>query len=89
MLPELDDAAEDDDVDALSLDRSEENDGVIAPKERERARRSREGEEEADDDDEATTAAMVDDEMFRTHVMCHVCVKQAQERAIFHLPPSS
>ena len=58
MLPELDDAADSDDVNAFSLARSPENVGVTAPKERERARRSREGEEEGDDD--GTMAAMVD-----------------------------
>ena len=59
MLPELDDAAASDDVNAFSLARSPENVGVTAPKERERARRSMEGEEEGDDDG-ATMAAMVD-----------------------------
>lgn len=58
MLPELDDT--DADVNALSLARSVENVGVTAPKERDRARRSRDG-EEVEEDDEATTAAMVDD----------------------------
>jgi len=60
MLPELDDADADADVNALSLARSVENAGVTAPKERERARRSRDG-EEVEEGEEATTAAMVDD----------------------------
>jgi hypothetical protein len=53
------DDGEEEVVNALSFERSEENVGVTAPKDRERALRSREGEEEADDDDVATTAAMV------------------------------
>lgn len=75
MLPELEVAAadDDDDVDALSFERSELNVGVTAPNERDRARRSREGEEEADDDDEATTAAMVGGEREQRINRC-VCV---------------
>ncbi len=66
----IDDAAED----ALSFERSEENAGVAAPKDRERARRSREGGEEAGDEDEATTAAMMDDARDKTRIRTQ-CVK--------------